>query len=121
MEWSFHGRSPVFMQICDLLRTEILCGRYPPGAQFPTVRQLASEAAVNPNTMQRALSALEEEGLLQSGGTQGRFVTDNPEVLASAKDALQRKTVQSFLAGAARLGISPADIIRIIEEQEEKG
>ena len=121
MDWSFHERGPVFVQICDLLRIEILCGRYPPGAQFPTVRRLASEAAVNPNTMQRALSALEEEGLLQANGTQGRFVTEDLEVLASAKDALQRKTVEAFLAGAAKLGIFPADIIRIIEEKEEKG
>ncbi len=118
MAWQLNGNAPVFIQISDRLRIEILSGSYAPGAQFPTVRQLASEAAVNPNTMQRALSALEEEGLLQSGGTQGRFVTKDAAVLLAARERLQRKTVQKFLTRAAELGISPADIVRMIQEME---
>ena len=118
MEWSFHGRSPVFMQICDLLRTEILCGRYPPGAQFPTVRQLASEAAVNPNTMQRALTQLEDEGLLNSRGTLGRFVTSDTAILEAARAIMREETARNLLKEAYALGITKSDLIRLIQKEE---
>ena len=118
MTWRLNGKEPVFVQISDRLRAEILCGNYAPGDQFPTVRQLASEVAVNPNTVQRALTLLEEEGLLQTNGTQGRFVTQDADVLTSAKAALQRKTVQELFGRAKALGITGADIIRMIKKKE---
>ena len=118
MGWQLDGKEPVFLQIAERLRVQILCDAYAPGDQFPTVRQLAGEAAVNPNTVQRALGVLEEAGLLQANGTQGRFVTQDAEVLAAAKLSLQRKTVQEMLARAAELGITAADIIRMIEKKE---
>lgn len=74
MAWQFRGHSPVYRQIVRHIRADILNGRYQPDEQIPPVRQLAMEASVNPNTMQRALSALEDEGLLVSRGTVGRFV-----------------------------------------------
>lgn len=74
MAWQFRGHSPVYRQIVRHIRADILSGCYQPDEQIPPVRQLAMEAGVNPNTMQRALSALEDEGLLVSRGTVGRFV-----------------------------------------------
>ena len=83
MTWQFRGHSPVYRQIVRHIRADILNGCYQPDEQIPPVRQLAMEAGVNPNTMQRALSALEDEGLLVSRGTVGRFVTSDEAALSA--------------------------------------
>lgn len=116
MAWQFNGMQAVFIQIADKLRGEIANGKYPPGAQIPAVRQLAFEASVNPNTMQRALSLLEEEALLVSHGTVGRFVTSDTTVLENAKEKIRREMVERFLSEAQALGIPPSDLIDYIKE-----
>lgn len=75
MNWKFAGDRPVYQQIMAAIRGAILKGELPPGGKVPSVRDLAAQAQVNPNTMQRALTELEREGLLVSGGTSGRSVT----------------------------------------------
>ena len=73
MNWKFAGDRPVYQQIMAAIRGAILKGELPPGGKVPSVRDLAAQAQVNPNTMQRALTELEREGLLVSGGTSGRM------------------------------------------------
>ena len=104
MAWQFRGHSPVYRQIVRHIRADILNGRYQPDEQIPPVRQLAMEASVNPNTMQRALSALEDEGLLVSRGTVGRFVTSDEAALERARrtarqDALEKLAEEAQAAG----------------------
>ena len=119
MEWQYSEAKPVFLQIADRLRERILGGLYLPGAQIPTVRALAAELMVNPNTVQRALGVLEAQALVYSSGTQGRFVTEDEAVLQGAKEILRRQTVRRFLARAEALGISAREIIQMIEEELE--
>ena len=116
MAWQFNNTQAVFIQIADRLRCDIVTGKYPPGTQIPTVRQLAFEVSVNPNTMQRALSLLEEEQLLLSRGTVGRFVTSETEILDNAKEKIRRSTVERLLAEAQALSISPQELIDYIKE-----
>ena len=116
MAWQFNGSQAVFIQIADRLRIDLANGKYPPGTQIPTVRQLAFEAAVNPNTMQRALSLLEEEGLVISRGTIGRFVTTDAEILRSAKEKIRRDMVVRFVTEAKALGIPLSELIDYIQE-----
>lgn len=85
MSWKFTGDAPVYQQIMDCIRGDILRGEYRPGDRIPAVRELAVQARVNPNTMQRAMMELEREGLLVSCGTIGRFVTSDPAVLEQAR------------------------------------
>ena len=120
MAWYFNQHEPVFLQIANRLRADILCGKYEPDAQIPSVRQLASEAAVNPNTMQRALSQLEEERILHSHGTLGRFVTSDTEILDRARDEMRRRTVRAWLEEAKYLNIPTEKIIQYIKEEEGK-
>ena len=117
MAWQFTPHQPVFFQIANRLRGEILGGKYPPEAQIPSVRQLAFEAAVNPNTMQKALSQLEEEGLLCSHGTVGRFVTTDVEVLAVAREKMCREAVREWMLEAKTLGIGKEELIQYIMEE----
>ena len=116
MAWQFNVREAVFLQIADRLRWAILDGTYAPDTQFPSVRQLAAEAAVNPNTMQKALTHLEEEGLLHSHGTIGRFVTSDRAVLDAARERMRRKTVLHWLEEARALGLGAEELIHYIKE-----
>lgn len=105
MSWSFDKASPVYMQIADTVRRRIACGMYPKGAQIPPVRELALEAAVNPNTVQRAFLSLEGDGLIETRGTSGRFVTSDDELIQAARDALADALVKAYYSDMASLGI----------------
>ena len=117
MAWKFNSREAVFVQIANKLRCDIVSGKYPPESQIPSVRQLAYDAAVNPNTMQKALSMLEDEKLVISHGTVGRFVTADEEVLSSAGERIRRETVKNWLFDARMIGMSPEEMIKYIKEE----
>ena len=119
MEWKLTRKKAVFLEIADLLRHDILRGKYSPDEQIPSVRQLAFSAAVNPNTMQRALSHLESEGILYSKGTVGRFVTSDEEVLKNAREQFRRRTVKEWVTEADRLGITREELIIYIKEETD--
>lgn len=117
MSWQFNNREAVFLQIASRLRSEILGGNYASGDQLPTVRQLAYDAGVNPNTVQKALTYLEEEGILSSRGTVGRFVTSDETVLQNARERVRREAVRNWLAEAQALGITTEELIAYIKEE----
>lgn len=118
MSWQFNNREAVFLQIANRLRNEILGGTYASGEQLPTVRQLAYDAGVNPNTVQKALAYLEDEGILFSRGTVGRFVTSDETVLLAARERVRREAVRTWLAQANALGITAEELIGYIKEEE---
>ena len=120
MAWQFHGGESVYLQIVKRLRGQILSGQYPPDGQIPSVRQLATEAAVNPNTMQKALTCLEEEGLLYTKGTLGRFVTSDGAVLDAARERVHREAVHGWLLDAKQLGITPEELIEYIKKEADE-
>ena len=119
MAWQFNSQEAVFIQIANRLRGDILKGIYPPDSQIPSVRHLATDAAVNPNTMQKALCSLEEEGLLYTKGTIGRFVTSDTAVLDAARERVRRDSVRSWLRQAEELGISKQELIQYIQKEDE--
>ena len=120
MNWKFSGDRPVYQQIMALIRGAILRGELPPGGKIPSVRDLAAEAQVNPNTMQRAMTELEREGLLVSGGTSGRTVTENPLVLEQMRDRtleeLARECAEKFMV----FGITPTQAAELLLKLEKK-
>jgi GntR family transcriptional regulator len=77
MNWQFNSEAPIYSQLIGQIRQGIVSGAFPPGERLASVRDLASEAGVNPNTMQRALTELERDGLVYSQRTAGRFVTED--------------------------------------------
>ena len=118
MAWKFNSEAPVSKQIAERLRLDILSGKYGKGSQFPTVRALALETAVNPNTIQKALVLLESEGLLVTQGTVGRFVTDDEKILADMKKILQREYIKRVIREASSLGITKEEFIEILKNEE---
>ena len=123
MNWRFSGDRPVYQQIMSLIRGAVLRGELPPGGKIPSVRELAAEAQVNPNTMQRAMSELEREGLLVSGGTSGRTVTEDVEVLKQLRGRTLKELAQECAEKFMVFGITPsqaAQLLMNLEKEEEE-
>ena len=112
-------QASVSAQLLHKYRLDIVGGKYPAGSQFPTVRALAYEESVNPNTMQKVLTMLEQDGLLISQGTRGRFVTEDNAVIAQMRLLLQAEYLQSVREQAARLGITKQQFMQFLQESEE--
>ena len=116
MAWSFSSEKPVYLQIAERITLSVLSGEYKPGEQIPTVRQLATQAAVNPNTVQRSFSILESNGLVVSQGTVGRYVTNDTEIIEKCRKMLTEDIVNGFVKKCENLSVSKNEIINIIEE-----
>ncbi len=116
MAWHFSSDKAVYLQIAERITKHILAGDFKPGEQIPTVRQLALEAAVNPNTVQHAFLELEDCGLIISKGTAGRFVTEDAEIINRNRKKLAEKSTKDFIKNMEILSISKEQIIALIEE-----
>ena len=116
MAWRFHPGASLTEQIADKIRLDIIGGIYETGAPFPTVRQLAFDASVNPNTMQKALCLLEEEGLLITLSTQGRIVTEDKTVIESAKERHRQRVIFEIIEKAKELSLSKEELTDYIEK-----
>lgn len=115
MAWIFGSSLPLYAQIADRIRSDIVCGVYAKREKLPAVRELALEASVNPNTMQRAFACLESEGLVITAGTTGRFVTDDDRVIREAREKMASMLVEDFTEKIARLGYSLAEAAHLVE------
>lgn len=114
MTSSFMPDRPIYLQLQERLKLEIVSGKHAPGGQLPTVRDLALEAAVNPNTVQRALAELERENLVFTQRTSGRFVTEDKTVIDRAKNELAMELVSTFLEKMAAIGYSAEETAKLI-------
>ena len=117
MNWQFSGDAPIYAQLINQIKRGIVSGAFPPGGRLPSVRDLAAEAGVNPNTMQRALTELERGGLVYSQRTAGRFVTEDQNMIKEAKRGLAEAQIKSFLAFMAGLGYSREEISALVSRQ----
>lgn len=116
MAWSFSSDKPVYVQIAQRLTASVLAGEYKAGEQIPTVRQLALEAAVNPNTVQHAFSVLESEGVIVSQGTVGRYVTEDAKVIENCRRQVTEQLVKEFAENIGKLSVSKEQILEMIGE-----
>lgn len=121
MNWELNSDRPVWLQLVEHLQRAVVSGQLGPGSRVPPVRELASEAAVNPNTMQRALGELEAQGLLVAQRTSGRFVTQDTDRIGEVRRQLAQAQVKEFLDRMEKLGFDPAQTGRLVEEQLKEG
>lgn len=120
MPWNLDSSRPIYLQIIERVQMDIITGRYQSGDKLPSVRDLAQEAAVNPNTMQKALSELERSGLIYSQRTSGRFITEDKELIHQMKKELAAAEVSAFVAHMKQLGITPEEIRQLLAETIEE-
>ena len=115
MSWNLSKERPIYIQLVEQIKLQSLSGHYRPGERFPSVRELATEAAVNPNTMQKALSELEREGVLYSQRTAGRFVAEPRAGGTSMREELSQKHIQAFVDSMRTLGYADGEIVTVLK------
>lgn len=120
MDWTFRNDLPIYSQLVEQIKLGIVSGIFAPGERLASVRDMAMEAGVNPNTMQRALQELERDGLVYSQRTSGRFVTEDETVIDNAKKTLATEQVKTFLSAMEKLGYDRAAIIAMLEEEKKE-
>ena len=115
MAWNLTSDRPIFIQIVDRISADIISGKYRPGEKLPSVRDLAGEAAVNPNTMQKALGELERTGLVWSQRTSGRFITEDMNMIRELKSSVAQEKIGEFLTQKQTLGYSNEEIHALLK------
>lgn len=115
MNWKLTSGRPVWLQLKEHIAMGIVTGIYPPGSRLPSVRELAMQAGVNPNTMQRALTELERDGYAQSMGTMGRVVTQDREKVDALRKTMARDIVEAYLEGMRQIGYTNQEAIKLLE------
>ncbi|WP_295360457.1 GntR family transcriptional regulator [uncultured Pseudoramibacter sp.] len=120
MKWHIDAKQPIYLQLIRQIERAILSGEYAPGEKLPPVRELAADASVNPNTMQRALGQLEQVGLVHAKRTLGRFVTEDAALIASLKQKMARGMIEDFLRRMQEMGIAPKEAAEMIRSYAEE-
>ncbi|MBW7573250.1 GntR family transcriptional regulator [Caproiciproducens faecalis] len=120
MAWNLKSDRPIYAQLIEQIELMIVSGVYPAGSKLPSVRDMAGEASVNPNTMQRALAQLESDGLLYSQRTSGRFVTEDVERIMQTKNSLAQGLIKEFIENMGNLGYDRQQTISLLERTSEE-
>ena len=123
--WEFTNVRPIYLQLIEQINLRVINGTYKPGDKVPSVREIATEAGVNPNTVQRAFLELERSGIFSTQRTLGRFVTDNTSDIQKNRDEMAREQVAIFVGKLKELGLSSEDVIKLVqsylkEEENQK-
>ena len=120
MDYIFDNERPIYVQLVEKLRIEIVSGKLKNGERIPSVRELALTTKVNPNTMQKALVELENEGLIYTERTNGKFVTDNKELIEKIKRKLAEEKVNNYIKDMKNIGIAYEQSIQYLQELGRK-
>jgi len=116
MKWHFDNDRAIYLQIMEQITLSIVSGELKPGAKLLSVRELAQEAGVNPNTMQKALAELENTGLVYSSRTYGRFITADSEKIAQEKEKTALYQADAFINQMKSLGLTMQETQLILEK-----
>jgi GntR family transcriptional regulator len=111
MGWKLNNDRSIWIQLKEQLGKQIVSGLYQCGEKLPSVRDLAKEAGVNPNTMQRALASLDQEGLVITNRTTGRCVTDDQEILMQYREGMAEEVIHTYLQGMEELGYNKEEAV----------
>ncbi len=120
MSWEIKSGLPIYTQLLEELKRRIVSGQYEPGEKLLPVRELAQEAKVNPNTMQKALAELERQNLVYAVRTTGRYITEDIQLIEQTKDEFARSHVQAYYKEMSTLGYEKQDMVRMITEYNEE-
>lgn len=120
MEWKFENDRPIYIQLVEQLKLAIASGVYSSGERLPSVRDLALEIKANPNTVQRAYSELEDKGLVYTQRTNGKFVTENQELLKEMREKIAKEEFLRYIENMKRLGYTAKEIKEYIQKNEKE-
>ena len=120
MAWNLESDRPIYAQLLERIQLQIVSGTYGPGDKLPSVRELAAEASVNPNTMQKAFAELERSGLIVTKRTSGRFVTEDKDMITQIRTQLAKEEALSFIEKMKELGFEKNDILALLSAVAEE-
>jgi GntR family transcriptional regulator len=118
--WNIESDRPIYIQLVEHIKYQIIAGEYKPGDRVPSVRELAATAAVNPNTMQKALAELERVGLMYTQRTSGRFITDDIEMINTLKKEIAFEQIDNFIKNMSAIGIDKAEVLELFKARIEE-
>ena len=121
MPWNLDNNRPIYLQRVERIQMDIVSGVYHAGDKLPSVRELAADAAVNPNTMQKAFTELERSGLVYTQRTNGRYITEDQERISRVREELARECTQSYLSNIRRLGYEREQALALAQKIIEEG
>lgn len=121
MAWILDADKPIYSQLVEIVQMQIISGRYKAGDKLPSVRELAAEASVNPNTMQRAFAELERNGLIVTQRTSGRTVTEDNKLIKETQAHLAEEYIKNFFRMMKELGYTEEEIIELTRQTAEEG
>lgn len=116
MQWKLSDDRPIYVQLMETITAAIASGTLAAGNRLPSVREMAAQAGVNPNTMQRALAELERDGLLYSQRTAGRFVTDQSDRITQKRKELAMQQIRIFLSSMKEMGYTSEQTLNLIQQ-----
>ena len=119
MEFTFDNNIPIYIQLLEYLKIYIISGVFKSGDKLPSVREFSATFKVNPNTMQKALSELESMKLIYTERTNGKFVTNDTELIDKLKDEYAFTLAKSYFQGMKRIGLGKADSIKYLERLDD--
>ena len=120
MAWNLDADKPIYAQLVEIIQMQIISGQYRAGDRLPSVRELAAEASVNPNTMQKALAELERNGLIYTQRTTGRMVTEDNTLVGQTRTQLADEYIRNFFRIMKKLGYSEEEIIILVKHASEE-
>ncbi len=120
VDYNFDNERPIYVQLVEKLRVQIVSGSLKQGQKIPSVRELALTARVNPNTMQKALAELEIEGLVYTERTNGKYITQNKQLIEKVKKQLAQEKIKNYLEDMKSIGISYEEAAKYLQELQDK-
>lgn len=121
MAWKLDSDRPIYIQLVEQIQLYIVSGKFPGGSRLPSVRELAAEAGVNPNTMQKAFAELERDGLVMANRTAGRFVTEDNQMVQQIRQKLASEEIHLFLGKMKQLGFERDELISLLKTDYKEG
>lgn len=120
MAWELSNDKPIYLQIIERVQRQIVSGFYRPGDKLPSVRELAAEAGVNPNTMQKAFGELERSELIVTLRTSGRVVTEDTKLIQDIKKTMAQEQIKAFFEKMKEIGFEKEETLKLMETADEE-
>jgi len=117
---TFNANIPIYLQVVDEVKLKIMNGTLKPGDKIASVREMAMEMGVNPNTIQRAYAELEREGFIRTERAVGKYVSENTKLIEECRYKLIRENIHQFLMQMKLLGLGKKDIMKYLEEDNDE-
>lgn len=117
MAYNFDNERPIYIQLVEMVKMQIISGKLKSGEKLPSVREYANDVKVNPNTMQKALQELEREKLIYTERTNGKYVTDDKKLIGKYKHEMAKDITTSFVKDMHDIGIEKDEIINYIKTE----